>query len=77
MTVRVLGFGPITDVLEQAELELESPATSGRIRERLLSEFPELGRYRFSLAVDGTMIGVDETITSARELALLPPFAGG
>lgn len=75
--VAVRGFGPLEDVIADAELELDLPQHTGAIRETLQKRWPALSSQRFAIAVDQRMVAEDETVTKAREIALLPPFAGG
>lgn len=75
--VAVRGFGPLEDVIADAELELDLPQRIGAIRETLQKRWPALSSQRFAIAVDQRMVAEDETVTEAREIALLPPFAGG
>jgi molybdopterin converting factor small subunit len=39
--------------------------------------YPGLDGETFRVAVDGRMCGDTDRIETAREIALLPPFAGG
>lgn len=78
-TVRLSVFGPLTEVLESAELELELalPATAEGLREELAQLRPSLSGHRFQIAVDERIVRGSDRVESAREIALLPPFAGG
>jgi molybdopterin converting factor small subunit len=77
MVVAVRGFGPLEDVIPEAELELNLPQHTGAIREALQQRWPALSSQRFTIAVDQRIRGEEAIVRSAREIALLPPFAGG
>jgi molybdopterin converting factor small subunit len=76
-TVSVRGFGPLEEVVPHGSVELELPATNAAIRTALEARWPALSGAGYSLAVDLTIVGADEIVTDATEIALLPPFAGG
>ena len=77
--VRITLFGPLTDVVETPEfdLELPLPQVARELDVRLRRLVPSLAEHRFQLAVDERIVPGHEVITEAREIALLPPFAGG
>ena len=77
--VRLSVFGPLTEVLESGELELEItlPASAEVLREELTRLRPSLSGRRFQIAVDERIVRGSDRVESAREIALLPPFAGG
>jgi molybdopterin converting factor small subunit len=78
-TVRVAVFGPLTDLFETDELHLELPfpATAEELFARLGRLLPELADRRFQIAVDERIVRGGDVVEGAREIALLPPFAGG
>ena len=78
-TVRLSVFGPLTDVLgpEGREMELSFPVDADRLRRELAERYPELDGRRYQIAVDERIVRGNEPISEAREIALLPPFAGG
>lgn len=76
-TVSIRGFGPLEEVVPDGTVTLELPATSAAIRTALEARWPALSGVGYSLAVDQTIVGADEMVTDAGEIALLPPFAGG
>jgi len=77
MRVRVVAFGPLTDIFAEQDLDLALPARASEIETHLVAAIPELSAHRFSLAVDDALVGPDDRVESAREISLLPPFAGG
>jgi molybdopterin converting factor small subunit len=78
-TVRVAVFGPLTDLFETGalQLELRFPTTAEELRSQLGRSLPELADRRFQIAVDERIVRGGDVVEAAREIALLPPFAGG
>ena len=72
-------FGPLEEVLGAPEktVTLTYPQSDGSLRAALEAAFPELHGQVFSVAVDQVIVAEGQSITEAREIALLPPFAGG
>ncbi|MFP4567186.1 MAG: MoaD/ThiS family protein [Spirochaetaceae bacterium] len=77
--LQVAAFGPLTDVLgsEPLEVSVPLPMTAASLREELIRRFPGLAGHRFRLAADERLMPEEASIAAAREIALLPPFAGG
>ncbi|MFP4066521.1 MAG: MoaD/ThiS family protein [Spirochaetaceae bacterium] len=75
-------FGPLSEAVgtERETVEVPLPITPAALRARLTATYPPLEGRRFSIAVDARLLGngdTIETVESAREIALLPPFGGG
>lgn len=77
MTIKIVTFGKIADVLSCSEWELSDVETVGELRQRLEKDFPALGGLRYRIAVDKKMANDDERLREMAEVALLPPFSGG
>jgi molybdopterin synthase sulfur carrier subunit len=79
MSINILYFGVLAEITGQAR-EIWSgkeSMTVGELKEQLWNKYPELQEKKFKIAVN-QQIGSDHTlISSAAEVALLPPFAGG
>lgn len=74
----LLPFGPLSEVISTtATVTVGLPITGAALREAVLDAYPELRERTFRLAVDKRIPGDEAIITEAREIALLPPFAGG
>lgn len=63
----------------ERELVLTEVSTASQARDKLLEEFPELGRFGNSLlmAVNQEYAREDQTVKDGDELALFPPVSGG
>lgn len=81
MTIVVLAFARIREIVGAATLERDVPAdaTAGDLWGALAREFPELAALARStrLARGGTLIDAGTPLRERDELALLPPFGGG
>lgn len=80
MRIRLLAFATAADALgPERDLDLPSGATVADLRDRLLADFPALGRLwpRLAIAIDGRLSRPDEAIPDGAEVALLPPVSGG
>ncbi|MFP4376198.1 MAG: MoaD/ThiS family protein [Spirochaetales bacterium] len=74
----IRAFGPLSELIGPGTtLALAFPQSETAIRRALLERWPALEGHRFSIAADATLVREGQTVTSAAELALLPPFAGG
>ncbi len=72
-------FGPLTDLVgEGIVTELDVPISVATLRHTLTTRYPAIAQTPFRIAVDGVIVAEDYSITDdPREIALLPPFAGG
>ena len=81
VTVRVVAFARIREILGVASLELtlESEATVGSVWDGLARERPALADLRAStrFARNGVVAASTEPLRDGDEVALLPPFGGG
>lgn len=80
MTVRVLLFASYADALGAPEVALEMP-TGARVRD-VLSRVKTLAAGKRVpdkplVAVNQRYVGEDQVVSSADEVAIIPPVAGG
>jgi len=77
--VEIRFFGPLTDLVPTpvTTTELSLPCTVAQIRQYLEGRAPKLAGRPYRIAVDEVIRKEEDTISSIREIALLPPFAGG
>jgi len=77
MNLKIKYFGLITEVTECSEEQFEfSGRLVSELRNALYKKYPELKNKDFKMAQDNTLM-INETEVSGKEIALLPPFAGG
>lgn len=81
MTVRVLAFARLRELLgvSERELPLAEGARISDAWERLACDVPELAALRSSTRVarNGRVAAADEALEDGDELALMPPSGGG
>lgn len=79
MTVNTYYFGMISDRLERSseELTFEKSNKEINLRDYFESKYPLLKKLSYKIAVNQELTEVISTESSIREIALLPPFAGG
>lgn len=78
MSIKIIAFGKLVDVLPQSNWEMESAATVGELQAALETQFPALKDLRYRIAVDKTIATQPEHPIQAQSVvALMPPFSGG
>lgn len=77
MKIEIKYFGMIAEVTRRSSevLELSDMPISG-VKEHLFAKYPELQKKNFRIAQDQELVS-EETLLTGKEIALLPPFAGG
>ena len=76
MTVRVLLFGPVADLLGKAEEIFENQTDLSSLKETVFKKFPQLKNLTFRIAVNQEL-KENAALKDGDEIALLPPFSGG
>ena len=81
MTVRVVPFARIREIVGNAELARGAPdgSTAGDVWDDLAREFPALVALAGStrLVRNGAFVRADTALLDGDELGLLPPYGGG
>lgn len=77
MTIKILAFGKIAELLSGAEQEMSGVETVGAVRKKLEADFPALSGLRYLIAVDKKIAGDEALLQEHSVVALLPPFSGG
>lgn len=78
-TITIRYFGLLAEHTGQAMENLRFPSGTsvGEVRAILCEKHPTLRGLHYRFAVDSALCSDDHVIDGCRELALLPPFAGG
>lgn len=77
MKLSIKYFGLLAEITQCSEEQLEfSGANVSVLREVLYTKYPLLNGKDFQVAQDQVLVNNDTKITE-KEIALLPPFAGG
>lgn len=77
MTVKVIFFGHLTDIVSASTLHIEHVQDTNALREKLFSLYPSLSDISFSVSVNKKIVHQNEIINEGDEVACLPPFSGG
>jgi len=77
MKIKIVYFGLIVDAIGiQSEL-IEDKDISGSLSTFFDIKYPELKKLNYKIAVDGEFSDTIPENSTTKEIALLPPFAGG
>jgi molybdopterin converting factor small subunit len=77
MTVKVLFFGILEEVVGTNCKHYREIKSIGDLKLRLEDDFPEIAHYNFRIAHNNEIINGDSLLNDGDEIALLPPFTGG
>jgi MoaE-MoaD fusion protein len=81
MTIRVLAFARLRELLATPELRVELPdtASANDVWAALLRDHPAIGAERATTRVarNGRLVAFEQSLCDGDELALLPPVGGG
>jgi molybdopterin synthase sulfur carrier subunit len=77
MRVKILIFGPLTDIIKKNELYLPGVADTDAVVKELNRVYPALGSAKFRMAVNKKTITGNTGLEDGSTVALLPPFSGG
>lgn len=77
MEIKVLLFGEATERVGTSELIALDVSTVSALKQWLISEYPNLDNFQFSVAVNKEIIQEDIGLKDQDEVAILPPFSGG
>jgi molybdopterin synthase sulfur carrier subunit len=79
MTTNVQYYGMISEKLQCSSEEMELDMSNGEIDLRSMFEekYPALKEMSYQIAVNQELTETVDSATTVREIALLPPFAGG
>ena len=77
MTVKVLFFGVLAEVIG-TNCRHYSEVNSLSVLKRLIQdEFPEIVHYDFRVSVNNELVDNEPALNNGDEVAFMPPFAGG
>jgi sulfur-carrier protein len=77
MSVNVIVFGQLTDIVGKAPLTVEDVADTSQLVQRLQERYPALVNAPYIIAVDKQIVNGNTALAGNNTVALLPPFAGG
>lgn len=77
MKIKIVYFGLIVDLIGVQSESIESKDISGSLAVFFEEKYPELKKLNYKIAVDGDFMDIIPNKSTTKEIALLPPFAGG
>lgn len=77
MTINVMIFGQLTDILSKQTLTLNDIADTNQLVSELNKQYPALAQAKFVIAVDKQTVSGNTKLRDGSMVALLPPFSGG
>lgn len=77
MEVKVLLFGEATERVGTSKLTALDITTVSALKKWLISEYPNMNDFQFSIAVNKEIVQKDVKLNDQDEVAILPPFSGG
>lgn len=70
-------YGVLEEVTGHKVLKVDDFRSSDELTQTLKKQIPALNEYTFQIAVNQEIITENTDISSADEIAFLPPFSGG
>ena len=77
MSVQVLIFGQLTDIVGNSMIELPTVKDSNELQRVLIEKYPALANSKYRIAINKQLISENININDSNTIALLPPFSGG
>jgi molybdopterin synthase sulfur carrier subunit len=77
MTIRIMIFGQLTDIINSHELELTGISDTDGLVNELNKRYPSLTGTRYMMAVNKQTVTANTILKEDSVVALLPPFSGG
>ncbi len=77
MTINVMIFGQLTDIISKQTLILSDIADTNHLVKELNKKYPALAQARYIIAVDKQTVTGNAKLRDGNIVALLPPFSGG
>jgi len=76
-TLTIRCFGQLTELLGGDKLIMPFVSDSEELLRSLIDKYPFLQTTKFVISIDRKVIRTKTQLTSASEIAILPPFSGG
>lgn len=77
MAIKILAFGNAAEITGKSSWEIPFTGNTDKIKELLFTEFPELRKINFTLAINKITVDGNQPIQDNDTVAILPPFSGG
>ncbi|UYQ91406.1 MoaD/ThiS family protein [Chitinophaga horti] len=77
MSMTILVFGRLQDIVQQASLDWPAVADTALLRQQLQERYPGLASVSYRISVNKELVQGEQDLHTGAEVALLPPFSGG
>ncbi|WP_010178446.1 MoaD/ThiS family protein [Aquimarina agarilytica] len=79
MTINILYFGLVAEAIQcsQEKLVFNNTTSVKEIKKILVDKHNVLEKLSYQIAVDQKLASDNQILTTASEIAILPPFSGG
>lgn len=77
MEIQLISFGKIAEFLQQQRLMAEGISDTDQLKAYLEKSFPQLGKMKYKIAVNNTLVQQNIQINNNDTVAIMPPFSGG
>jgi sulfur-carrier protein len=77
MTIKILVFGQISDIIPQKEMNFSNIKTTEELNRELIRLYPDLAQINYSLALNKKIVNQAVPLNEHDTVALLPAFSGG
>ena len=79
MQIKVLLFGITRDLIGKGQLIMhaDKKSTIALLKHQLETDYPELGNYAYTVAVNEVYADENQVLTPNDTVALIPPVSGG
>ena len=77
MKINILIFGQLYDITKVSQLTIYEVNNTEQLTRKLIEQFPELSKFKFSIAVNKKILQQNTILNNEDTVALLPAFSGG
>ena len=77
MSLKVLMFGILAEVVSENEIIISDAKNTDELVTILIEKYPKLEEIKYAISVNHKIINKNTSLNENDEIALLPPFAGG
>ena len=77
MKINILVFGQLYDITKVSQLTIYEVNNTEQLTRKLIEQFPELSKFKFSIAVNKKIVQQNTILNNEDTVALWPAFSGG
>ncbi len=77
MEIKLISFGKIAEFLQNQQLKVDGISDTDQLKAHLEKSFPQLVGMKYKLAVNSTLVQINQQVNTNDTVAIMPPFSGG